>query len=231
MDEAEFDRFADEYHRQHAESIRSSGEQPEFFHKYKITDVAAELAAKGSAPRRILDFGGGIGNSLPHMRAAFPQSEIVLLDPSAKSLAIAEERHPEAARFQQFDGQTIPFPDNHFDAAFAACVFHHIPEELQVPLLREIRRVLAPGGDLFIFEHNPYNPLTVQAVRNCPFDENAVLIKSRLMQKRLRAAGLEKQKTVFRLFFPHMLRKLRFFEAYLRWLPLGAQYYIRASAD
>ena len=45
MDEAEFDRFADEYYQQHAASIRLSGEAPEYFHQYKVDDVAATLAA------------------------------------------------------------------------------------------------------------------------------------------------------------------------------------------
>ena len=42
----------------------------------------------------------------------------------------------------------------------------------------ELKRVLRAGGACVIFEHNPLNPLTVQAVNTCPFDENAVLIKA-----------------------------------------------------
>jgi ubiquinone/menaquinone biosynthesis C-methylase UbiE len=228
MNESEFDRFAKEYRQHHAASIRSSGEEPEFFHKYKVDDVAAELARRDLIPLRILDFGGGIGNSLAFIREAFPTSEVVLLDTSTKSLKTAEERHAGLARFQHFDGRQIPFPDGHFDLVFAACVFHHIPAESQIPLLAEIRRVLVRGGNFFVFEHNPYNPLTVQAVRNCPFDENAVLISAGRMGARLAAAGLQKYIVSYRLFFPHSLRKLRVLEWHLRWLPLGAQYYVHA---
>jgi SAM-dependent methyltransferase len=228
MDEAEFDRFADEYHHQHAANIRASGEEPEFFAKYKIDDVSAALRKLGREPARILDFGGGVGNSVGFMREAFAGSEIVVLDPSSKALDVARRRHPGRATFQQFDGRTIPFPDKSFDLVFVACVFHHIPVDLHVPLLREIDRVLAHGGSLFVFEHNPYNPVTVKAVRDCPFDENAILISAGTMRQRLSAAGLTASRVVYRLFFPHFLRSLRGIERYLGRLPLGAQYYAHA---
>ena len=229
MDEAEFDRFADEYYAKHAASIRLSGESPEYFHRYKVEDVAETLQRSGRMPRKILDFGGGVGNSLEHMRRHFPSSEIVLLDPSAKSLRIAEQRHPGIAKFQQFDGRSIPFPDESFDLVFAACVFHHIPEQEHVPLLAEIRRVLTGGGSLFVFEHNPFNPLTCKAVRDCEFDENAVLIRAGTMRRRARNAGFGHLMSSYRVFFPHALRGLRPFERHLRKLPLGGQYFVQAT--
>ncbi|RUX02426.1 class I SAM-dependent methyltransferase [Mesorhizobium sp. M8A.F.Ca.ET.173.01.1.1] len=225
MLEAEFDQFAREYQEQHAASIRLSGETPDFFAKYKIDDVAATLRRAGVKPRRILDFGAGVGNSLGHMRAAFPDSEIVLLDPSRKSLDVASKRFPDQASFTHFDGQTIPFADHSFDLAFAACVFHHIPENLQIGLFAEIGRVLANGGSFFVFEHNPWNPLTTHAVRNCAFDENAVLISSPEMRRRMAAAGLSGTRIVYRIFFPRPLARLRPFERFLTKIPIGAQYF------
>lgn len=228
MDEAEFDRFADEYYQQHAASIRLSGEAPEFFHRYKVEDVAAALRAAGTMPRRILDFGAGVGNSLGPMKETFPSAEIVLLDPSAKSLDVARTRHPGKARFQHFDGGEIPFEDGAFDLVFAACVFHHIPGLLHVPLLKEIRRVMGQGASLFVFEHNPLNPLTRKAVRDCPFDENAVLLSAAHLKARLRDAGLPDCRVAYRIFFPRFLGALRALEPMLRGVPLGAQYYVHA---
>lgn len=228
MDEVEFDRYADTYHQQHAKSIRASGEEPEFFARYKVNDVAAALRTLGTRPTRILDFGGGVGNSLGFMRQAFADSDIVLLDPSSKSLDLARRRYPGHASFQQFDGRTIPFPDRSFDLVFAACVFHHIPADLHVTLLREINRILTTGGSLFLFEHNPLNPLTVRAVRACPFDEDAVLIRAGTMRQRVGAAGLTASRVAYRLFFPHFLSSLRGLERYFAKLPLGAQYYVHA---
>ena len=125
MDRAEFDRFADEYQHYHAQNIRISGESPSFFAKYKVDDVATVLRGLGREPARILDFGGGVGNSLGFMLEAFPRSEIVLLDPSSKSLDVARSRYPGRASFQTFDGRTIPYPEKSFDLVFAARVFHH----------------------------------------------------------------------------------------------------------
>lgn len=229
MDEAEFDRFADEYYAKHAASIRLSGESPEYFHRYKVDDVADALERSGRQPKRILDFGGGVGNSLEHMRRRFPLSEIVLLDPSAKSLRVAELKHPGIAEFRQFAGRTIPFPDATFDLVFAACVFHHIPEGEHVPLLREIRRVLTEGGSLFVFEHNPFNPLTLKAVRDCEFDDNAVLIRAAEMRDRARHAGFKDPRSSYRVFFPHALRYFRRFEPHMTRLPLGGQYSVHAT--
>ena len=225
MLEAEFDQFAREYQEQHAASIRLSGETPDFFAKYKIDDVAATLGRAGVRPQRILDFGAGVGNSLVHMRNSFPDSEITLLDPSRESLDIARKRFPGQAAFTHFDGKTIPFADGSFDLAFAACVFHHIPEAFQVGLLAEIGRVLTDGGSFFLFEHNPWNPLTTHAVRNCAFDENAVLISSREIRGRLEAAGLANTRINYRIFFPRALARLRPLERFLTKIPVGAQYF------
>lgn len=228
MLEAEFDKFAGEYEQAHARSIRLSGEAPEFFARYKIADVAAILKHLGHTPARILDFGGGVGNSLGPLRAAFPGSEIVLLDPSSQSLDIASRRFPGQAQCQSFDGRTIPFGDDHFDLVFTACVFHHIPHEMHVDLLAEIHRVTRPGGSFFLFEHNPWNPLTRHAVRNCVFDENAVLIDAPTMSRRMQAAGFSDRRTRFRIFFPHVLARLRPLERYFVRLPMGAQYSVHA---
>lgn len=228
MVEAEFDQFAREYQEQHAASIRLSGETPDFFARYKIDDVAAALGRSGARPRRILDFGAGVGNSLGPMRAAFPDSEIILLDPSSQSLDIARKRFPGQADFRHFDGETIPYDDGSFDLVFAACVFHHIPENLHVGLIGEIGRVLADGGSFFLFEHNPWNPLTTHAVRNCPFDENAVLINAPDMRGRMAEAGLSNTRVVYRIFFPRLFARLRPFERFLAKIPVGAQYFVHA---
>lgn len=222
MERAEFDRCADEYEQQHADNIRLSGEDPAYFARYKIGDVARSFAAR--PPARILDFGAGIGGSVPYWREFFPRASLTCLDVSERSLAIARDRYPGAAEYRCFDGVAIPFADGSFDVAFAACVFHHIDGAEHVSLLRELLRVLADDGRLFLFEHNPLNPLTRHAVDTCPFDANAVLIRARTMRGRLHAAGFDSVALAYRIFFPGALRFLRPLERYLEWLPLGAQY-------
>ncbi len=231
MNEAEFDKFADEYHASLTAGLAVSGEGPEYFSEYKIIDIAREC---GAAPRvmatvsRVLDFGAGIGNSVPYVRKHLPGAELTCLDLSQRSLEVAQKRFGDMAHYVRFDGARIPFSDDHFDIAYAMCVFHHINHADHRALLQELRRVVRPGGSLFIFEHNPFNPLTVRVVNNCPFDENAHLIRGHEMKRRLLTAGFASARTSYRVFFPHFLRALRPLEGVLAWLPLGGQYFVRA---
>ena len=228
MDRAEFDQFADEYQALHRANIKASGEGPEFFAEYKIRDLARWVRRLAPEQPRILDFGAGVGNSVPFFARYLPGAALTCLDVSPRSLDIARERFPGQADYRLFDGKRLPFDDGAFDVAFTACVFHHVPADEHVALMKELRRVLASGGFFVIFEHNPWNPLTARAVRDCPFDENAVLIDAPTLQRRLMAAGFRATRKRYRIFFPGFLKALRVCEPWLSWLPLGAQYYILA---
>lgn len=229
MQETEFDKFADEYRQVHARNISASGEGPEFFAEYKVRDLAAYLGTRQSDALRILDFGAGVGTSVPWFRKYLPYGEITCLDVSRRSLELGESRYPGQARFVHFDGRSLPFADHTYDVAFAACVFHHIDRTLHPALLNELRRVLVRDGTLLIFEHNPLNPLTLRAVNECPFDENAVLLSGRYMAGAFAAAGFTAPVLRYRIFFPRFARVLRPLETYLTWLPLGAQYYVAGT--
>jgi SAM-dependent methyltransferase len=228
MNSSEFDKFAEEYAATLKGSIGASGEGPEYFAEYKVRDVLGQVEKAGLSVRRVLDFGCGIGGSVPFFRRWFPAAQLTGVDVSIKSVEIARSRFPEAADYHVFNGQLLPFADDSFDIAFAACVFHHIPADSHVGLLSEIRRVLVPGGMFFIFEHNPLNPMTVRVVNRCPFDENAVLMTAAQLRQRLIEAQFSSVNTSYRVFFPHFLRALRRLESALTWCPLGAQYYLSA---
>ena len=229
MEEAEFDKFASEYRDLHAANIKLSGETPEYFAEYKIVDIVSESVRLGGETQpRVLDFGAGVGYSVPFFARHLPGARVTCLDVSRKSLEIGELLHPGRAEFRRFDGKAIPYDEETFDIALASCVFHHIPHAEHVALLAEIRRVLKPDGLLFVFEHNPLNPLTRHAVNTCPFDENAHLIHAPVMRRRALAAGFDRAHVKYRIFFPHALRGLRPLEPKLTWLPLGAQYYVLA---
>jgi hypothetical protein len=96
--------------------------------------------------------------------------------------------------------------------------------------LVRLRALLKPGGCIAVFEHNPINPVTRRLVADCAFDEDAVLLSLRETRDLLtRETGLSVRDSGYSLFFPHPLRRLRFLEAILRWLPLGGQYYVVAA--
>lgn len=230
MLDAEFDTYVSDYERQHADSIRLSGEGPGYFADYKIRVLKRLADAWGLSAPEILDFGSGMGMSLPAFRRYFPDRAVVTADVSSKSLAAARDRHGALEEQLLITGNRIPAENDRFDICFTACVFHHISEDEHHHWLRELRRITRPGGRMVIFEHNPFNPLTRHAVRNCPFDENAVLIGARDMRTRMQAAGWHDPRTSYHVFFPRALAALRRFEPRLQWCPLGGQYACSATA-
>ena len=231
MDIAEFDRFADEYTATHAGNIRLSGEDPDYFARYKIEEVRRRWEAEGrTEPSAVLDFGVGIGNSLPHLARLFPRAEVTGVDVSQRSLQVAAHRFPGVARLLAYDGATIPLPGGSFDLIFSACVFHHIDGAEHAAVFAELHRLLRPGGLMVVFEHNPVNPATRYIVATCPFDENAVLLPAPALKKSQAAAGFHKVAVAYTGFFPGPLRALRPLERFMTALPLGAQYYTVAHA-
>lgn len=227
---AEFDRYADEYRSMHARNVASYGEEPEFFAEYKVVETARLARRHGlTGAVQALDFGSGIGNAVPHFAKHLPQAQLTCADVSERSLDVSAELFPGLADHRTIEGSTLPFEDASFDLVFSACVFHHIPHEEHPAVLRELHRVLKPGGVFVVFEHNPWNPLTVRAVRDCPFDENAVLLPPPMLAGRVREAGFDAVSTRFRLFFPGVLSALRGTEPLLGLVPIGAQYFVTGT--
>ena len=91
---------------------------------------------------RVLDLGCGAGGSVDVFRARDPNVQWVGIDVPGSPEAAGRVRRD--ARFETFDGVTIPFEDASFDLVYCKQVLEHVrdPE----PLLAEVRRVLAPGG-------------------------------------------------------------------------------------
>lgn len=231
MRAAEFDDYAQDYLATHERNLRISGEAPDYFARYKIEEVRRMWSrARLPEPRAILDFGAGVGNSLPHLASLFPTAALTALDVSADSLAVARQRFPDAAEFVCYEGGELPVPEGRFDLVFSSCVFHHIEAAEHIEVLGRLRRLLTPEGRLVIFEHNPLNPVTRYIVATCEFDEDAVLIPARTFKARQKAAGFAKVGVRYTGFFPGPLRALRPLERLMTGLPMGAQYYTVAHA-
>ncbi len=233
MAQHEFDAHARSYKEVLDESIGFSGEDSAYFAEYKIRDLRHELMRSGvdvEKTLRLLDFGCGVGTSMPHARQHFARADLLGVDVSQESLEQARAKHGEQARFLALDEHQWPEEVTSLDAAYAMCVFHHIDHAAHVSILSEIRQRLRPGGLMMVYEHNPLNPLTVRVVNNCPFDENAKLIRASVMARCFVEAGFKDVKVRYRVFFPGFLKSVRFAEGALSWLPLGGQYYVRGHA-
>ena len=102
---------------------------------------------------RILDAGVGTGRNFPFYP---PGSEVVGIDLSPAMLARAERRRAAAATpvaLRQMDVTRLDFPDRSFDAAVATFLFCTLPEELQIAGMRELGRVVKPGGIIRCLEY------------------------------------------------------------------------------
>jgi SAM-dependent methyltransferase len=231
LEKPEFDRYADKYTELHQASIVASGEEPSFFSAYKAKYMAARVLPNPSGqPLAILDFGCGIGNSISHLRRVFPEAELFGTDPSGESIRLAQESLSSEASFKVAPETGLPYASDSFDTVLVACVLHHIPPSDRLRWMGEIRRVMKPGGQIFVFEHNVLNPLTVKAVNECPFDEDAILLPRAELLKLARDAGFSDIRVRYVVFFPHALAALRPLESFMGWLPLGAQYVLQASS-
>lgn len=209
-----FDRYASDYQKAHAASLSLSGEAPEFFAKHKL-DCLRKLGVKPQCV--VLDYGCGTGSLTTLLNDEY--REVHGFDPSAKSLEVAKHRCVKAS----FHSNSEHVPDSYFDCVILSGVLHHIePKERDAVLKQAVSR-LKPGGRLVVFEHNPYNPLTLKAVRACPFDDDAILLRPPELVKLFRSALLLPVYQQYVLFFPSFLRALRPVEPFLRWCPLGAQ--------
>jgi 2-polyprenyl-3-methyl-5-hydroxy-6-metoxy-1,4-benzoquinol methylase len=217
-----FDRYAADYEALLADSVRASGEGPDYFAEYKCrvllrTWRAPTSGAEGSGA--VLDYGCGTGLLTKHLAAAYASREVHGYDPSGESIAHARERVPSATFFD--DESSLGA--GRYGAIVVANVLHHVPVAERRPLLARITALLQPGGSLFVFEHNPLNPLTRRAVAACKFDDDAILLGPLELPRLLRDAGLSRVRRDFIVFFPHALARLRALEPALASVPLGAQ--------
>ena len=219
----EFDGYAQDYQRMLQEA-RASSSVNDYFSRYKVRDLRGITDSLGVTASTILDFGSGIGKSIPHFREYFPGSKLFCADVSGLSLEISGASWPGKEIYCLIGEEGIPLDDSSIDVAFSACVFHHISRAQHLRWLRELHRIVRIGGLLVIFEHNPWNPLTRRVVNRCELDRNAVLLPAPALAQAMRSAGWRDVRQDFRLFFPPSLLALSYLERLIHWLPVGAQY-------
>jgi ubiquinone/menaquinone biosynthesis C-methylase UbiE len=97
---------------------------------------------------KLLDLGCGNGRWFKLFKTY--NIDYIGVDSSKSLIDIAQKNNPEA-KFQVEEGLNLSFPDNFFDKIYSIAVFHHIPsKEFRLKFLKEIKRVLRPGGLLVL---------------------------------------------------------------------------------
>jgi len=139
----------------------------------------------------VLEIGAGTGANL---RLYPPEVKVIVLDRDPAMLCRLSDKYPEA-RCMQAEAMFIPLPENTLDFVIGTFVFCSIADPPAA--LKEIRRVLRPGGQLLLLEHvrglrpvsrrltDWLNPLWVRVTRECHLNrETAITVQSAGLQVR-----------------------------------------------
>jgi len=99
--------------------------------------------------QRFLEIGGGLCYASALAKARAPGACVVATDVSPRyltqhALRVGEILGAPADVYAAADAETLPFDDGQFDAVYSQVVLYRLPDPARA--LREIRRVLAPGG-------------------------------------------------------------------------------------
>ncbi|MCK2215854.1 class I SAM-dependent methyltransferase [Actinomadura sp. ATCC 31491] len=113
-------------------------------------------AARPRPGDRVLDVGCGTGY-LTRLLApvAGPDGHVTGLDPAPAMVEYARRRAPANCDYVHGAGQDLPFPDGSFDLVVSSLAVHHMPAAARPEAVRQMHRVLRPGGRLLIAEFRP----------------------------------------------------------------------------
>lgn len=126
------------------------------------------------APKRILDIGTALGNTLLPIAQAFPDTEFIALDVSAPMLRYGHARAASLGikniKFIQMNGENLSaFEPGEFDLVMTSIFLHELSSKSLPKIISEGHRVLAEGGLMLHLEQPQYSedmPLYEQYMRD-----------------------------------------------------------------
>jgi len=219
--QAEFDDFAEKYRSQQDQHLAATGDDSDYYAKYKVHKLASWKPQLLAKENNILDFGCGDGLMSYYLAYYFNRSKVHGIDISSESIEIAKSFNYKNIEFSAITNK-IDFSDNYFDIICAAGVFHHIPPDEHKLWAKELIRVLKPGGICVIFELNPLNPGTQYIFWNHPMEKNAKMLWPWQTKKLFVNTGKTENK--FFCYFPNWLKYFREYEPYFEKIPFGGLY-------
>jgi SAM-dependent methyltransferase len=104
---------------------------------------------------RVLDLACSVGQSTTGLKRRFPDADVWGIDHSAPMLRVAHRRAVmlnSGVTFAQRLTENTGLPDNHIDLAFAFILFHELPIRIIHETVKEMARVLRPGGMFHVFD-------------------------------------------------------------------------------
>lgn len=129
----------------------------------RFKKALVEQLHSGAADQRLLDLACGTGTLAILLRKSYPQAAVTGIDGDAKILEIARAKAKKAGvtvRLEKGMSFDLPFRDESFDRVASSLFFHHLNRANKIKTLREVCRVLKPGGELHVADWgNPANLL------------------------------------------------------------------------
>jgi SAM-dependent methyltransferase len=226
---SEFDKFARDYEALFEPWLKIAGASREYFARSRLNWLSYLLRDQGIAPRRVMDFGCGTGMSLPLLADILDAEQVIGLDTSEKSLAVARES--VGSRSIQLATPTKYLPQQDLDLVFCNGVFHHIPVAERPAAVDYVYRCLRPGGMFAMWENNPWNPIQSFAMKHAEIDKNAIPLPPPESRRLLASERFPVIRTDYLFFFPGFFSWLHPLEKWLVKVPLGAQYQILARKE
>jgi ubiquinone/menaquinone biosynthesis C-methylase UbiE len=190
--------------------------------RYKIYQLTQLLSEQLLLSNKILDFGCGDGEMTGELADCFANSHLFACDTSQKRIDLAKKSFKPIDFFHVKDSLSC-FSDNFFDIVVASDVLHHIALENRQKWLREILRVLKPGGKCVVVEQNPY--ALGSFFWQCK-NRGCELLSAQSAKKLF--VDFQSVKLRFFLFFQTYCKFLRFLEPLIFLLPFGSVYLICA---
>lgn len=114
---------------------------------------ASGLQVQQRRSLRVLDLGCGNGYALAQLAPQWPRHEWHGLDFVEAMLELARARRLPGVELRQGDARAMPYEDSFFDAVYSErCLINLLTWEDQVAALRELGRVVRPGGHVLMIE-------------------------------------------------------------------------------
>lgn len=148
---AHFDEIAEQYNAQWSPHVW------DLLIERKLAFMTEALPQPPAAAGTGLDLGCGLGLQTAALRSR--GFEVIGLDPSVGLLAVGQSRGGPSPVLAG-SALELPFRNASLDFVYTIGVLHHLPgRAAQAQAIREIARVLKPGGTFLVHESNPRNPL------------------------------------------------------------------------
>lgn len=105
--------------------------------------------------KSILEFGCSYGRLTRHLFSLVPDAQISGCDILPKEILWSRKKYPRGRFLVNQEKPPVSFPDAEFDFIYSYSVFTHLSEQNHLNWLKELSRILKPGGVMLHTVHSP----------------------------------------------------------------------------